>query len=196
MSEDTTATEAAAPAATAPNNIPVSAMGRFAPGSSGYSALAIGTNHPNWYNLNPSADASFWWLVVVDLTNLNVVANVLGNGYDVPPAVQGYLNNPQYFLFCIGNCLQGFQIPFGAFYTFLQQVGSGPQLARVEQVYHQLKSGIIHNYSYILAATMDTNDYPGFEASSFTGAAVLAMEFMPVTVNGKTTYAPIDPFAS
>ena len=118
------------------------------------------------------------------------------DGVNVPSDVQQYVNNPQYFLFCISNCQTGAQIPYGAFYTFLQQVGGGPQLARLEQVYNQLTSGIIHNYSYILAATMDTTDYPGFEALSFTDATVLAMQFMPVTVSGQTIYAPIDPFAS
>jgi hypothetical protein len=189
--------ESAAAAATATNgaNVPVSAMSRFAPQTSAYSALAIGTNRPTWWNLNNNGDASFWWLVVVDLTDLNVVANVLGDGVHVPPALQPYLNNSQYFIFCIGNCLQGFQIPYGDFYTFLQQIGGGSQLARLEQVYHQLSSGVIHYYSYMLATTMDATSYPGFEFLSFTNATVLAMQFMPVTVGGQTIYAPIDPFA-
>jgi hypothetical protein len=194
MSESATATATENVSGTA--NVPATAMSRFAPQTPVTTALAIGTNRPTWYNLGKGNDDYFWWLVVVDLTNLNVVANVLGDGVNVPSGVQQYVNNPQYFLFCISNCEQGFQIPYGAFYTFLQQVGGGQQLARLEQVYNQLKSGVIHYYSYILAATMDTSDYPGFEALSFTNATVLAMQFMPVTVGGQTTYAPIDPFTS
>jgi hypothetical protein len=194
MSES--ATETTATTATTGANVPVTALSRFAPQTYATTALAIGTNRPNWYNLGKSSDDYFWWLVVVDLANLNVVANVLGDGVNVPSDVQQYVGNPRYFLFCISNCEQGFQIPYGAFYTMLQQIGGGQQLARLEQVYGQLKSGIIHYYSYILAATMDTADYPGFEALSFTDATVLAMQFMPVTVGGQTTYAPIDPFTS
>jgi hypothetical protein len=193
MSESATATATANVSDT--TNVPVTAMSLFVPETTAYTALVIGNNRPDWFNLNVNGAEPFWWLVVVDLTNLNVVANVIADGVNVPSAVQPYVNNPQYFLFCISNCQTGAQIPYGAFYTFLQQVGGGPELARLEQVYNQLSSGIIKNYSYVLAATMDTTDYPGFEALSFTDATVLAMAFMPVTVGGQTTYAPINPFA-
>jgi len=196
MSESATATTAEA-VTDGSNNVPVTAMSYCIPDSSPYSmtSLAIGKNRPTWYNLNKQANDPFWWVVVVDLTNLTVVANVLADGYNVPPGIQQYVNNPQYFLFCLSNCETGAQIPAGALYTLLQQIGGGAQLARLEQVYHQLSSGLIRHYSYILAATMDTTDYPGFEALSFTNDTVLAMAFMPVTVGGQTIYAPIDPFA-
>jgi hypothetical protein len=192
MSESATTTGTATNGA----NVPVTAMSNFVPQGPGWTALVIGTERPNWSNLNVNNNTPFWWVVVVDLTNLNVVANTLADGVNVPSALQPYLNNPQYFLFCISNCQTGAQIPYGAFYTFLQQVGGGPQLARLEQVYNQLQSGIITNYSYTLAATMDNTDYPGFEALSFTDSTVLAMQFMPVTVGGQTIYAPTDPFAA
>jgi hypothetical protein len=191
-------TAAATANATATNgaNVPVTAMSCIVPQGPGWTALVIGTNRPNWSNLNVNGQTPFWWLVVVDLTNLNVVANVLADGVNVPSAIQPYLNNPQYFLFCLSNCQTGAEIPYGAFYTFLQQVGGGPQLAQLEQVYNQLQSGIIQSYSYSLAATMDSTDYPGFEKLSFTNSTVLAMQFMPVTVGGQTIYAPVDPFAA
>jgi hypothetical protein len=178
------------------NTVPASAFSKFAPQTPFTTALALANNRPVWYNLNNNPDAPFWWLVVVDLTNLQPVANVLGDGVNVPPAVQQYYNNPRYFLYCISNCQTGAQIPFGAFYQFLQQVGSGPGLAQLEQVYRQFSSGIIHYYSYILAATMDTTDYPGFESLSFTGPATLAMAFMPYIVNNQQVYVPINPFTS
>jgi hypothetical protein len=192
MSESATPTETATNGA----NVPVTAMSNFVPQGPGWTALVIGTERPNWSNLNVNNNTPFWWLVVVDLTNLNVVANVIADGVNVPSAVQPYVNNPQYFVFCISNCQTGAQIPYGAFYSFLQQVGGGPELARLEQVYNQLSSGIIANYSYVLAASMDTTDYPGFETLSFAEPTVLAMQFQPITVGGNTTYAPINPFAS
>ena len=196
MSESATATATASASATNGANVPVTAVSCFASNGNPISALKIGDHSVrNDIISNNNPEGSWWWLVVVDLTNLDVVANVLGDGRTVPPTVQPYLNNPKYFLFSIGNCLQGHQIPADAFYTFLQQVGSGRELARLEQAYRQFKSGIFQNYSYMLAATMDTTDYPGFETLSFTNSTVLAMQFMPVKVNGQTTYTPINPFA-
>ena len=197
-SEAATATTAAAATSTggALITVPASAFSKFAPQTNFVTALKVATNQPVWWNLNNNPDAPFWWLVVIDLWNLQTVANALGDGVNVPAAVQQYNNNPRYFLYCLSNCQTGAQIPYGNFYTFLQQVGGGPGLAQLEQVYRQFSSGVIKNYSYILAATMDTTDFSGFEAFSTHHYTTLAMQFMPVTVNGQTTYAPINPFAS
>ena len=198
MAETATATATASATAMLPgNSVPVAAMSCIASQPTGGSttSLAIGKSRPNWWNLQNNPATPFWWLVVVDLNNnLNVVANVLADGVNVPSAVQPYVGNPQYFLFCMSNCETGAQIPYGAFYSFLQQIGGGSQLARLEQIYHQLSSGIITKYSYILAATMDTTDYSGYEALSFTNDTILAMGFMPITIAGQTIYSPINPF--
>jgi hypothetical protein len=176
----------------AASNVPVSVMGVFY-NDNAYPAIVIGKNYVS-FSGNPNT--SCYWLVVVDLTNLNVVVNTTTNSVTVPPAVQQYVGNSQYFLFCVSVAGQVYNVPHGDFYTFLQQVGSGPQLAAAEQIIGQMGTAIIHTYSYILAATMDTTDYPGFEAFSTHHYTLLAMQFMPVTVNGQTIYAPINPFAS
>jgi hypothetical protein len=196
MSENTAETATATATATAggPITVPASAFSKFAPQTNFVTALKVANNQPTWYNLNNNPDAPFWWLVVIDLYNLQPVANVLGDGVNVPAAVQQYNNNDRYFLYCLSNCQTGAQIPYGNFYTFLQQVGGGTQLARLEQVYKQFSSGVIKNYSYILAATMDTTDYPGYEELSFAGPTVLAMQFMPTIVNNQQVYVPINPF--
>jgi hypothetical protein len=196
MSETAAATATATESAKAgaPVTVPASAMSKFAPQTNFVTALKVANNSTTWYNLNNNPDAPFWWLVVFDLFNLTPVANVLGDGVNVPPAVQQYVNNPRYFLYCLSNCQTGAQIPYGNFYSFLQQVGGGPGLAQLEQVYKQFSSGIIHNYSYILAATMDTTDYAGYEAVSFTGPTVLAMQFMPTIINNQQIYVPVNPY--
>ena len=193
MSENTaeTASATATKAEGAPVTVPATAMSKFAPQTNFTTALKVANNSTWWQN---SPDTPFWWLVVIDLFNLQAVANVMGDGVNVPSAVQQYNNNPRYFLYCISNCQTGAQIPYGAFYTFLQQVGGGPGLAQLEQVYRQLTSGVIKNYSYILAATMDNTDFPGYEAVSFAGPTVLAMQFMPTIVNNQQMYVPIKQF--
>jgi hypothetical protein len=172
------------------NLVPATALSRYYQ-SFPPTALAIGGQNylpPG----NPNPDTPYFWFVVVDLTNLNVVVSETSQDEtSVPPDVQKYAGNTQYFLYLITNSVNGYNIPQGNLYTFLKAVGSGPQLDRGEQMIEQLGTGTITNYSYILAATMDENDVPGFEAFSNTNYTVLTMQFMPVTVDGQTVYAPI-----
>ena len=188
MSEATAATAAA----TAGANVPASVMGHFINDNT-YPAIIIGQN---LVSFSGDPNTSSFWLVVVDLTNLSVAVNTTTNSVTVPPAVQQYLGNSRYFLFCVSNAGQAYNVPHGDLYAFLQKVGSGPQLAAAEQIIGQMGTATIHTYSYILATTMDISDYSGFEAFSTHHYTLLAMQFMPVTVNGQTTYAPINPFAS
>jgi hypothetical protein len=141
---------------------------------------------------NPNPDMNYFWYVVVDLTNLNVVVNeVLEDETSVPPDVQKYAGNAQYFLFVITNVANGYNIPQGNLYTFLKAIGSGPLLDRGEQIIEQLGTGMITSYSYILAASMAEGDTPGFEMFSTSDYVILTMQFLPVTVDGKTIYAPV-----
>jgi hypothetical protein len=190
---DATATQVSSGGA--PVTVPASAMSKFAPQTNFGTALKVANNQTYWYPLVNDGNTPFWWIVVFDLFNLTPVANVIGDGVNVPPAVQQYVGNPRYFVYVLSNCQTGAQIPYGNFYTFLQQVGGGNGLAQLEQVYKQFSSSVIHNYSYILAATMDTTDYAGYEALSFAGPTVLAMQFMPTIINNQQVYVPINPFS-
>ena len=137
-------------------------------------------------------NTSFIWLVVVDLTDLNVVASdVSSDGSTVPADISQYAGNSQYFLFAISNAAWASVLPQGALYTLLQQVGSSGKLARLEQIYAQIGTGFLGTFSYILAASMANDDEPGFETLSMNNQTLLTMAFLPVTVNGQTVYAPI-----
>jgi hypothetical protein len=149
----------------------------------------IGTNEYLPANQDPSA--SFVWMVVVDLTNLNVVANEMTQPSTVPANIQKYANNPQYFLFTAGNNLWASGIPQGDLYDFLRKAGAGRELDRCEQVFSQLNTGWLPNFSYVLAATLAENDLPGFEAFSTTTYSILTMAFLPITNNNQTVYAAI-----
>lgn len=174
-------------------NVPATAVSRI---NNGYQAtmLAIGSNK---FFPDQPVNNSYYWFVVVDLTNLKVIQNVTStSSMNVPSQVAQYLGNSQYFLYFVANVQMGFNMPTGGLATFLQQVGSGNQLAALEQMVSQLGTSMIMTFSYVLAATMTDTDLPGFESSSVFNTSLLTMAFMPVTVNGVTIYAPIQTAAS
>jgi hypothetical protein len=145
----------------------------------------------NYYPPIQTADESCIWLAVVDLSDLSVVANQVSDGQSVPSEIEAYVGNPQFFLYVISNAAWASQMPQGDLYALLDQVGAGPQLARLEQIYSTIGTGFLGAFSYILAATMTKNDDSGFETLSLTNMTVLTMGFLPVTVNGSTVYAPV-----
>lgn len=159
-------------------------------GSLPLSELVIGGQSytPNGQQWN----TSFFWLVVVDLTDLSVVASeVSSDGSTVPADIAQYAGNPQYFLYAISNSAWASVMPQGNLYALLQKAGSGDKLARLEQIYAQIGTGFLGTFSYILGATMTEGDEPGFETLSMDNLTLLTMAFLPVTVNGQTIYAPI-----
>jgi hypothetical protein len=169
-------------------NVPATIVSRFYTGTH-ISSLAIGNT---FYPPKADLSTSFYWYTVVDLTNLSVPDVAVSTANDTVPAnIAKYLGNSQYFLFFAANMQRSSNIPHGALATFLQQVGSGNALARAEQMINQLGTGNIQLFSYILAATFTTGDLPGFELFSAELSTVLTMQFMPVTVDGKIIYAPI-----
>jgi hypothetical protein len=162
-------------------------------GEGPWAFLRIGTtNVPYPTDRNRGAH----WFVAVDLTTqLNVVANVTSESSgQVPPEIKRLQGDPRYFFFVIGNSLRGHQIPQGELYTFLKAIGSGRQLATLEQIAAQAGTGTIFRYSYILAATATEGDLPGFEAFSDVYHVFLTMQFMPVRLDDKIVYAPVQQF--
>ncbi|MEM9275043.1 MAG: hypothetical protein AAGA80_19065 [Cyanobacteria bacterium P01_F01_bin.143] len=156
------------------------------------SSIAIDGSFVDNSEVFKNYETPVYWYVVVDLTTLKVVANVTSDSNDsVPSAVSSYKDNSQYFLFFIANSQRGYNIPQGSLYTFLADIGAGPQLARGEEMIEQLGTGAIRYFSYILAATMNTKDAGGFELFSYTQQMILTMYFLPVTYNDQTIYSPV-----
>ena len=175
------------------NIVPATAFSVFTYSGQGtppLSQLVIGDQ--SYVPSGQQPNTSFMWLVVVDLTDLKVVANdVSTDGTTVPSDIGQYAGNSQYFLYAISNAAWGNVMPQGDLYGLLQKVGAGPGLAYLEQVYAQIGTGFLGTFSYILAASMDESDAPGFEAVSFTDLQLMTMGFLPVTVDGQTIYAPV-----
>lgn len=165
-------------------NVPLTIVGTY---QTYDPVVQIGTN----FNIPFAQQGSLYWFVVVDRTNLNVVVNTVSASEDqVPSDVQQYAGNPQYLLIFVSLNLSVYQVPQGALYTFLQQMGSAGLLSQAEQV-SGLSSSSIGPMSYILAATMDANAGIGFEDSSYSTTALMTLQLMPVTVGGQTLYTPI-----
>jgi len=175
------------------NIVPATAFSVFTYSGQGtppLSQLVIGDQ--SYVPSGQQPNTSFMWLVVVDLTDLKVVANdVSTDGTTVPSDIGQYAGNSQYFLYAISNAAWGTSMLQGDLYALLQKIGGGPGLSFLEQVYNQLGTGYFGAFSYILGASMDASDGPGFEAVSYTELTLLTMGFLPITVNGNTIYAPV-----
>lgn len=167
------------------SNVPVTVLGtREDPNG----MLVIGDKY--FYPPNPQANS--YWLVVVDLHTLEVVSNDVYTGNDeVPASLQPYVNDARYLLVLSSMSLRTDQVPQAAFYDFLKSAGAGALLDRAEQISKQLSTVPIGYVSYVLAATMNPADAKGFEEFSFTNRTVMTFVLMPITINGQTTYTPV-----
>jgi hypothetical protein len=153
------------------------------------SQISIGSQQ-YWTKVDPNDHV--YWFVVVSLADLSVAAQATSaSATEVPAAIKPYLDSSDHFLFFVANSQAGYNVPQGELATFLAAVGAGAELARVEQSIEQLGTGSLRFFSYVLGATMDTSDLPGFEVCSFFEPSILTMQFKPIEVDGKTTYAPI-----
>lgn len=170
-----------------PGSVPVTVMGNL---TSASVAIRIGTQWVRTTNAPPPGST---WFVVIDLTFLQVVANVVSTSKDqVPPALGPYIGNPGFLLIATSVAWRWDSVPQGALYSFLRSTGSGGGLERAEQLYAQLGTGYFSNMGYILAATLDPRDGSGFEEFSHFGVIpIMTFSLMPVTVADKTKYVPI-----
>ena len=171
----------------ASQNVPVSIFSPTSAGSWGNN-IAIGSKR---YGSDTGTTTRFLYLVV-DLSDLSVVAEVADTSNDtVPAAIQAYAGQARYFLLFVAIGQITGNMPQGALSTFLRQTGSGPVLASMEQMIASLGTGSISGFSYALGASLDEQDLPGFEAGSFNDTSFLTFAFTPITNGGTTTYAPI-----
>ncbi|MEA2572782.1 MAG: hypothetical protein QOH93_80 [Chloroflexia bacterium] len=168
-------------------SVPVTVMGNL---GQAFAGIRIGTQPYIWPN-NPPANST--WFVVIDLTYLQVVANVVSTSTNqVPPALGPYIGNPGFLLITTSIGWTFDHVPQGALYSFLRSTGSGMALDRAEQIYAQLGTGYFSSLGYILAATLDPTDGSGFEEFAYMGAIpIMTFSLLPVTVAGKTIYTPI-----
>lgn len=173
----------------ATSSVPATAISRYRLGPSSPTALAIGPNR--LYAKVSANDEEVFWFVVVDLSDLSVVANeVSTSNSTVPASIQPYAGKQGYFLYFLTNAQRTNNLPQGTLHAFLTKAGAASTLHELEQIVEQLGTGWVNCYSYVLATTLDTGSLPGFEVGSTQGYSTLVMSFIPVNVAGTTTYAP------
>lgn len=155
-------------------------------------AIVIGTGEGSFVPLPSGAQANSYWFVVVQSSDLAVVANVVSTSNDTVPAdVEKFAGSDDHILLVATWALQLNNVPTGDLYTFLKNTGAGAEMDRLDQVYEQLGTGDFGAACYALAATLNDQDSPGIEASSLFNGLVLTAQFMPVEVDGVTTYTPV-----
>ena len=103
-------------AAPPPGSVPVTVMGNL---TSVSAAIRIGTQWVRPTNPPPAST----WFVVIDLTFLQVVANVVSTSKDqVPPALGPYVGNPGFLLIVDSIQWRWDSVPQGALYSLRVQV--------------------------------------------------------------------------
>lgn len=135
-----------------------------------------------------------FWIVVIERATLTVVYNQLQLQSNVAPNL-GSFNTPDYIL-CVATMGLGLDMtPSGAFFQFLDANGAGRALRRVEQLATQFGCGSLGTYAYALCSVLGNLDQPGFEACNVEGTAsgpYLTVQLMPIQVQGKTVYTPVE----
>lgn len=155
-------------------------------------AIVIGTGEGSFVTPPSDAEPNSYWFVVVQSSDLEVVANVSSTSNDtVPPDVEKFASSDDHILLVATWALQMNNVPTGDLYTFLKNTGAGAEMDRLDQIYEQLGTGDFVSVSYALAATLSDQDSPGIEAAALFNGLVLTARFMPIEVNGVVTYTPV-----
>lgn len=168
------------------SNIPVTLQIK-----SQYSEIYIGSGKIPIPSKQPYQE---FWYYGVDLHNPTgpAVFNVLSkSNTEVPNEVLAHENAENVLLCFMFASVQVSHLPQGSMYTFLRETGAGPALARTEQIAEQSGSSVIAFPAYGLAATMSTSDEPGFETVDYFNPGILPFQLMPISIDGKTVYTPV-----
>ena len=168
-------------------NVKVTVNGRI---TDSHVEMAVGNER---YATGANAKENSYWLFVLDLTSLKPVLDMVydGDNATVPPQLRDLPHDQRHLLILTACSLRGDRLPQGDFYEYLTKVGSGVELRRAEQVFEQMGTGYRGAVSYVLAATLDERDMPGFEEMSFFHDTYLTFELMPQEIDNEIVYLPI-----
>jgi len=158
---------------------------------------SVSANMDNRISIGPNklflscATTNLYWAVVVDRTNLNVVANFnFSNNSNVPPQLAPYQGNAQYMLILSTMRVLSTNLPVGNFYNFLVASGAGKELQRIEQIYAALNCSNWGNMGYVLVTILDNTpvgiDYSAYNDSAF----VCTLQLVPTQVGPGVLYTP------
>lgn len=145
-------------------------------------------------NLIPPNDQGYFWFLVVDRADLSIVQNFsVWDNMDLPAQLNDYLDNPQYLLIFTTWRATTDNLPQGSLNNYLRNVGAGPDLGNLQQMYSALNNSTWSQFGYTLVTTMDYGS-PGYEFSNYQAAAtgmVNCLTLMPVPVGSGVLWTPI-----
>lgn len=154
-----------------------------------FAQMAIGKNG---LSQQQQSGGGYYWFVVINRQTLAVEYNQLQTQPNVAPNI-GNLNTPDHILIVATMGVGLNNQPSGDLFKFLDLNGGGYELRRVEQIALQFNCGSLGTFGYALVSVLGNLNLPGFEASVIGGqiGPILTIQLMPTTVNGVTTYTPI-----
>lgn len=156
--------------------------------------MAIGPTHLTQQTTHGNGG---FWFVVLNRTTLAVEYNQVqpASSNNVVPNI-GTLNTSDHLLL-MGTPGVGLDNPpQGALFDFLDKNGAGYHLRRVEQFAQQFNCGSWGTYTYVLCSVLGDGNSPGFEdctlAKENPEGPFLTIQLMPISINGQTSYTPIN----
>jgi hypothetical protein len=163
-------------------------------GNSYYSLINIGKTALTQPANVPPATPGYYWIVVLDRSDLSVKLNInFQTNNVVPPALSPFIQNPgKYIMILTTIGLSSANLPTGAFYNFLVQEGSGAQLNTLEQIFAAFNCGTWGRFGYTMVTVLDNVNSGSFEFGSITGwALVSTLLFSPIQIGPQILYTPI-----
>lgn len=170
-------------------NVPLTVLSTT-PNNFYFAQIAIGNNVLT--QQTPSG-GPYYWFVVINRTTLKVEYNQLQTQPNVAPNI-GALNSSDHILIVATMGVGLNNQPQGALFTFLDLNGAGMELRHVDQIAQQLNCGSLGTFGYALVGVLGNLNIPGFEASTIGNGnfgPIITVQLMPTTINGVTTYTPV-----
>ena len=171
-------------------NVPLSIASSTFNGQIFSARMAIGSN---MLTQQESSGGGYYWFVVINRSTLAVEYNALQTKNNIAPDI-GKLNTSDHILL-VATMGVGLNVtPQGELFEFLDQNGAGRQLRRIEQFGHQFNCGSYGTFGYALCGILGNQNMPGFEESALGNGSpgpFLTIQLMPNTINGTTSYTPI-----
>ena len=143
-----------------------------------YDTIGLDSARYNIHDVMPGA-YDYYWLVVIDRTNLQVVANaVTEDGSVVPPAVKKFDGNNKYILVVTSYSKNCSSQPIGELDTFIKVNGGGIKYEAIQQIASVVGKVNDTSYNYLMVSVMGSKS-EAIEVFSIGSATLnLPMELM------------------
>ena len=171
--------------------------------SSGKPAVIIDVGHNRTWHVATNAPDDSYWFCFMNAKNPRVMVKefvVSGSqNSTVPPGIDTYMNDPEYFFALATKTLSTLHVPQGAFFDFLVKYGAGRELQKLEQLNVVFGCGSYGNVSYTLTSGCGPRQ-PGkpapasYERGSFSSESTMMMMSLMPGAHGAPPYSICDSY--